>query len=45
MQCRAWRSDEVGGENKDPLAWRIRRGESAADPEATNSAKLNSGAD
>jgi len=26
MQCRAWRSDEVGGENKDPLAWRIRRG-------------------
>jgi hypothetical protein len=25
MQCRAWRSDEVGGENKD-LAWRIRGG-------------------
>jgi hypothetical protein len=40
MQCRAWRSDEVAGENKD--LW---HGESAGDPEVTNSAKLNSGAD
>jgi hypothetical protein len=40
MQCRAWRRDDVGGENKD-----LGHGESAADPEATNSAKLNSGED
>ena len=40
MQCRAWRSDEVGGENKD-----LSHGQSAAEPEATTSAKLNSGAD
>jgi hypothetical protein len=26
MQCRAWRRDEVGDENKRPLAGRIRRG-------------------